>query len=296
MNIFSRLFGKKSKLQQADEALIENPNIQAPLALSIVFKGQFYLDQDNLLKQLRSIDSSMKNIRCQMPYGKLDDGCYALFGWKNHVIKLIGINAPYPADVLEICVTPAHYSQDIKDQVRENDSYIILYYTGYEKNILEQYLALTRFAASFEPFNGLALINGKGHSSLPIKVIRQLATEKGGIEGLCHCLPMFYCGFVKYEIENVKGVWMRTYGADAFGLPDFAVLANSHDEGVYYFDMFSNILQYLRDSGTTMASGDTMEVGDNKMMSLRTPRDDESFLKDEGYVLVVEINSNNATE
>ncbi|OCG76624.1 hypothetical protein A9G42_07475 [Gilliamella sp. Nev6-6] len=71
MNIFSRLFGKKSKLQQADEALIENPNIQAPLALSIVFKGQFYLDQDNLLKQLRSIDSSMKNIRCQMPYGKL---------------------------------------------------------------------------------------------------------------------------------------------------------------------------------------------------------------------------------
>ncbi|WP_370386072.1 DUF4261 domain-containing protein [Snodgrassella alvi] len=80
-----------------------------------------------------------------------------------------------------------------------------------------------------------------------------------------------------------------TYGANVFGLPDFAVLANNHDEGSDYFDMFGNILSYLRQSGATMNPGDTMEIGDNKMMSLRVPQEDEYFLKDTGNVLVVEI-------
>jgi hypothetical protein len=295
MNIFSRLFGKKSQPQQTNGALVENPDIKEPLTLGVVFKGQFCFEEDNLLNKLRNIDSSMKDIQCQQPFGQLDDGCYLLIGWGKHVINLFGINAPYPAEALETCVAPAHYNQDIKVQIRNNDSHLILYYIGYEQDVLEQYLALTRLAAGLEEFNALAVINGNGHSSLPISTIRGLVTDKGGIDSLRHCLPSFFCGFVKYEVEGVKGVWMRTYGADVFGLPDFAVLANSHDEGEYYFEMFGNILEYLRDSGATMMPGDTMEVGDNKMMSLRAPENNEYFLKDQGHVLVVEINSNNAT-
>ncbi|MWP46948.1 DUF4261 domain-containing protein [Gilliamella sp. Pas-s27] len=296
MSLFSRLFGKKSQPQsqfcQADDVLIENTNIKEALSLSIVFKGSLNFNESDLLDSLRKLNPTLKNAQYQTPFGQLDEGSYALVGWGKHVVKLFGINAPYPVDILEECVTPAHYSQELKEQIRHNDSHLLLYYVGYDQDVLEQYLALTYVAACFEPFNALAVINPNGHTSLPVNVIHKLIADKDGINSLCYCLPTFFCGFVKYDVENVKGVWMRTYGASVFCLPDFAVLANTHDEGEYYFDMFGNILQYLRDSGATMVPGDTMEVGDNKIMSLRAPKGDEYFLKDTGHVLVVEINNN----
>lgn len=291
MSLFSRLFGKKSQSCQADGTLVENPNIEEPLSLSVVFKGSLNFDETNLLNSLRKLNPVLKNAQYQTPLGKLDEGYYALVGWGKHVVKLFGINAPYPADILEECIAPAHYSQDLKEQIRHSDSHLLLYYVGYEQDVLEQYLALTYVAACFESFNALAVINGNAHTSLPVNVISELIADQDGIDNLCHCLPTFFCGFVKYEVENVNGVWMRTYGASVFGLPDFAVLANNHDDSEHYFIMFGNILQYLRDSGATMAPGDTMEMGDNKMMSLREPKDDEYFLKDTGHVLVVEINN-----
>ena len=281
MSLFARLFGKKSK--------VENTNIKQSIGLSVVFKGSLNFDKDKLLDKLRFLDSSITNVDYETPAGDLEQGVFALVSWGKHVVRLIGFNAPFPADVLETCVAPAHYSQDIKDQIRKNDSHVILYYKGNDEDVLEQYLALSRLAACFDEFNALAVINENAHSSLPTNVLSDLLSDENSAKSLCDCLPLFFCGFVKYILEDAKGVWMRTYNADAFGLPDFAVLANNHDEGSYYFDMFGNILSYLRQSGATMNPGDTMEIGDNKMLSLRAPQKDEYFLKDKGNVLVVEM-------
>ena len=281
MSLFARLFGKKSK--------VENTNIKQSIGLSVVFKGSLNFDKDKLLDKLRFLDSSITNVDYETPAGDLEQGVFALVSWGKHVVRLIGFNEPFPADVLETCVAPAHYSQDIKDQIRKNDSHVILYYKGNDEDVLEQYLALSRLAACFDEFNALAVINEDAHSSLPTNVLSDLLSDENSAKSLCDCLPLFFCGFVKYILEDAKGVWMRTYNADAFGLPDFAVLANNHDEGSYYFDMFGNILSYLRQSGATMNPGDTMEIGDNKMLSLRAPQEDEYFLKDKGNVLVVEM-------
>ena len=281
MSLFARLFGKKSKA--------ENTNIKQSIGLSVVFKGSLNFDKDKLLDKLRFLDSSITNVDYETPAGDLEQGVFALVSWGKHVVRLIGFNEPFPADVLETCVAPAHYSQDIKDQIRKNDSHVILYYKGNDEDVLEQYLALSRLAACFDEFNSLAVINENAHSSLPTNVLSDLLSDENSAKSLCDCLPLFFCGFVKYILEDAKGVWMRTYNADAFGMPDFAVLANNHDEGSYYFDMFGNILSYLRQSGATMNPGDTMEIGDNKMLSLRAPQKDEYFLKDKGNVLVVEM-------
>ena len=281
MSLFARLFGKKSK--------VENTNIKQSIGLSVVFKGSLNFDKDKLLDKLRFLDSSITNVDYETPAGDLEQGVFALVSWGKHVVRLIGFNEPFPADVLETCVAPAHYSQDIKDQIRKNDSHVILYYKGNDEDVLEQYLALSRLAACFDEFNALAVINENAHSSLPTNVLSDLLSDENSAKSLCDCLPLFFCGFVKYILEDAKGVWMRTYNADAFGMPDFAVLANNHDEGSYYFDMFGNILSYLRQSGATMNPGDTMEIGDNKMLSLRAPQKDEYFLKDKGNVLVVEM-------
>ncbi|OTQ29893.1 DUF4261 domain-containing protein [Gilliamella apicola] len=291
MGIFSRFLGKKSESKQIGNSIIANPDIDSPVGLTIVFKGALDINNDKLLTQLKSIDPTIKDIRYEIPFGQLEEGICLLVSWGKHVIRIYGLNAPYPKDVLELCVTPANYSQEIKQQIYESDSHLLLYYVGYEQDVLEQYLALTHLAACFEQFNALAVINEVAHTSLPVNFINALASENDGLSTLGACLPLLFCVFVKYEIENIKGIWMRTYGANIFGLPNFAVLANSYEESDYYFDMFSNILNYLRQSKATMNPGDTMEMGENRMMSLRVPKDDEYFLKDQGDLLVIEINN-----
>ena len=291
MGIFSRFLGKKSESKQMDNSIVANPDIDSPVGLTIVFKGALDINNDILLTQFKSIDPTIKDIRYEIPFGQLEEGICLLVSWGKHVIRIYGLNAPYPKDVLKLCVTPANYSQEIKQQIYESDSHLLLYYVGYEQDVLEQYLALTHLAACFEQFNALAVINEDAHTSLPVNFINALASENDGLSTLGACLPLLFCGFVKYEIENIKGIWMRTYGANIFGLPNFAVLANSYEESDYYFDMFSNILNYLRQSKATMNPGDTMEMGENRMMSLRVPKDDEYFLKDQGDLLVIEINN-----
>ena len=291
MGIFSRFFAKKTESKQMDNSIVPNPDIENAISVSIVFSGALNINNDELLAKLKSIDPTIKDIRYETPFGQLEEGMCILVSWGKHVIRVFGLNAPYPKAVLETCVAPASYSQEIKQQVYESDSHLLLYYVGYEQNVLEQYLALTRLAVCFEQFNALAVINEDAHTSLPVNFINSLASEKDGLTTLGECLPLLFCGFVKYEIENIKGIWMRTYGANKFGLPNFAALANSYEESEYYFDMFSNILNYLRQSQATMNPGDTMEMGDNRMMSLRAPQEDEYFLKDQGDLLVIEINN-----
>ena len=291
MGIFSRFFGKKTESKQMDNSIVPNPDIENAISVSIVFSGALNINNDELLAKLKSINPTIKDIRYETPFGQLEEGMCILVSWGKHVIRVFGLNAPYPKAVLETCVAPASYSQEIKQQVYESDSHLLLYYVGYEQNVLEQYLALTRLAVCFEQFNALAVINEDAHTSLPVNFINSLASEKDGLTTLGECLPLLFCGFVKYEIENIKGIWMRTYGANKFGLPNFAALANSYEESEYYFDMFSNILNYLRQSQATMNPGDTMEMGDNRMMSLRAPQDEEYFLKDQGDLLVIEINN-----
>ena len=291
MGIFSRFFAKKTESKQMDNSIVPNPDIENAISVSIVFSGALNINNDELLAKLKSINPTIKDIRYETPFGQLEEGMCILVSWGKHVIRVFGLNAPYPKAVLETCVAPASYSQEIKQQVYESDSHLLLYYVGYEQNVLEQYLALTRLAVCFEQFNALAVINEDAHTSLPVNFINSLASEKDGLTTLGECLPLLFCGFVKYEIENIKGIWMRTYGANKFGLPNFAALANSYEESEYYFDMFSNILNYLRQSQATMNPGDTMEMGDNRMMSLRAPQDDEYFLKDQGDLLVIEINN-----
>ncbi|OTQ75511.1 MULTISPECIES: DUF4261 domain-containing protein [unclassified Gilliamella] len=291
MGIFSRFFAKKTESKQMDNSIVPNPDIENAISVSIVFSGALNINNDELLAKLKSIDPTIKDIRYETPFGQLEEGMCILVSWGKHVIRIFGLNAPYPKAVLETCVAPASYSQEIKQQVYESDSHLLLYYVGYEQNVLEQYLALTRLAVCFEQFNALAVINEDAHTSLPVNFINSLASEKDGLTTLGECLPLLFCGFVKYEIENIKGIWMRTYGANKFGIPNFAALANSYEESEYYFDMFSNILNYLRQSQATMNPGDTMEMGDNRMMSLRAPQDEEYFLKDQGDLLVIEINN-----
>lgn len=287
MSIFSRFFGRK-EVSADTAALSANPDIAQPLSLQVLFAGPLAITEAALGDALRAYHPSMQQARAELATDMPE--FLGLAGWDKHVVRLVGFDAPYPKDALEACVAPSHYPATVKDEVRGHASHILLYYAGFETDPLEQYVALAAVAGALTGFGAMAVLNEHAHTSLPAGVF---AAESLGEESmdLLRTLPlnMLYCGFVKYEVEGVQGVWMRTYGADAFGLPDFAALATGHDEGETYSTMFNNIMGYMLESGAELAAGHTMQIGEDAYMKLREPAEAEYYLDGPGRVLVVEI-------
>lgn len=287
MSLWSRYFGRND-VPVESIALVANPAIKDGPSLQLVFRDELALQAERLGVRLRAYHPSLRQARVELA---VEEGhVFGLAGWDRHVVRLVGFNAPWPADALERCVGPSHYPQELKEQVRAHRSNLILYYAGYEDDPLERYVALAAVAGALADEQAIAVLNEYAHTSLPAAVFAQAELGEESLDFL-RTLPltMLYCGFVKYEVENTPGVWMRTYGGDLFGLPDFAAHADGHHQGQYYMNLFNSVMGYLRDSGASMTAGHTMQVGEASYLRLRDPMAEEYFLDGPGSVLVAEV-------
>ena len=154
---------------------------------------------------------------------------------------------------------------------------------------MEQYVALACVAGCLDNLEASVVTNETGHTSLPVSVLGPGQTEGDQLD-LLRAIPLLhlYCGFVKYDIDGVDGVWMRTYGLHEFDLPDFAFHAKGHHQSEEIFDIFTNTLEYLRESKAEMDVGHTMQVGEDFFVRLRAPEEDEVFLESKVEMLVME--------
>lgn len=294
MSIFSRFFGKRDAEQSSGQPaqLVANPEIAEPLSLQLLFSAGLPVDPGSITQTLRSYHRSMSaaGFENEAELGRKGT-LFALAGWGKHVIRVVGFDAPMPAEVVERCVGPSHYAQDLKQKARAHRSHAILYYAGYDTSPLDQYVALAAVCGVLSRFGAIVILNESAHTSFPAEA---LAGVRGG-EDMMELLrtlplPILYTGFVKYNVEDVPGVWMRTHGANLLGLPDFAIHAEGHNQGQQYFQMFDNILRYLHDSKAKMVAGHTMQVGEDEYLRVRSPGEAEAFLHDgEGELLIAEI-------
>jgi len=287
MSIFNRFFGRKEESTDADK-LTANSEAENPLALTVLFAGQPAIDANELTKTLGAYHPSMRRARVELEPSL--EAPFGLVGWEKHVVKLVGFNAPMPKESVEACVAPSHYPAEVKAQVRAHLGHIILYYAGFEENPLEQYVALAAVAGALVEFDGLAVLNETARTSLPAGIFTHAELGDDSLEVLRDFpLTTIFCGFVKYDVEGVQGVWMRTYGAGALGCNDLAALAEGHHEGSKYSELFNNILRYQFDSGAEFAAGHTMQVGESTYAKLREPLESEYFLHDPQKALVMEM-------
>jgi hypothetical protein len=290
MGIFSRFFGRKEGDDDRGGELVANPKIESPLSLQVLFNRKNRLDAEGLTAALRSYHSSMARARCELEPDLGEKGTVlGLAGWGKHVIRLVGFDLPMPADAVERCVAPSHYAQELKQQARAHRSHVILYYGGYDASPFEQYVALAAVGGALSQFGAIVLLNEAARTSFPADALSGSDSE-GDIMQELQALPLLllYCGFVKYDVEETDGVWMRAYGADLLGLPNFACHAQGHHEGQHYFDMFENLYAYLRSSGAHLAAGHTSQVGENEFIRFRGPTKDEAFLLGDTELLIVE--------
>ena len=288
MSLLDRFFGKSGNGASSTEPLVANPAIEGQLGLQVLFPEAQPLDGTALTRALQAFDKSMGRARCELDDEISRDGnLFGIAGWGKHVIRLVGFDAPMPA--FEHCVAPAHYSAELKQSVRAHRAHVLLYYAGYDPSPLEQYVALAAVAAVLGRNGALVVLNGAAQASLPMSLLSDIGAGSKPIEMLRALpLPFLYCGFVKHEVEDVRGVWMRTYGADLLGLPDFAAHASGHHEAQRHFDAFDNVLRYLLDSGAKVGRGHTMQIGAGECVRLRAPKLSESFLVPTGELFVLE--------
>jgi hypothetical protein len=291
MSLFSRFFGKKDADDLAGGQLAANPDIKHPLSLQVLFPDACRLDTDQLVGALRTYHRTMSEARCEIdPELSREGKVFGMLGWGKHVIRLVGFDAPYPAAPFEACVAPSHYPQELKQRARSHKAHVILYYAGQEPSAFEQYVALAVTAGVLARLGAIVVLNESGHTSFPAAALSGSDSESDIME-LLRALPLsiLYCGFVKLEVEGIPGVWMRTYGAPLLELPDFAAHAIGHEEGQRYFDMFETIFRYLRESGTRLAAGHTMQIDEEEYLRFRAPSEEEGFLQSDAKLFVVEV-------
>lgn len=277
--------------------LVPNPAIERGPSYQMLFLSKLELDADAVAQAIRAYHPSLAQAQCELLDVELEDApteeagsLIGLAGWGNHVIKLVGFNIPIPQNVFDACVRPAHFSQQLKEDAQQHQSHLILYYTGYESDPLEQYVAMTVVAAALARFDGVLLLNEAARSAFPAAALLVDEPDNDSMELLRSMpIPLLYGGFVKIEIEDQPGVWMRTFGNRLLNLPDLSYKAEGHHEGSETFDLFANMLAYVRESGSTFAAGHTMQVGGDLFLKLRGPNlPDEWFLESDGQMLVTE--------
>lgn len=276
--------------------LVANPAIERPVSYQLLFLETLDIDADALTLALRAYHPSVGKARAELVEVVLENvpeeeshSLIGLVGWANHIVKIVGFNARIPDSVFETCVRPAHFDMQLKETARQHKSHLILYYAGFETDPLEQYVALTVTAAALARFNAILLLNEAARTAFPAEALLVEEPEHDSLELLrAMPIPLLYGGFVKIEIDGEPGVWMRTFGNKLLHLPDLGFKAEGHHQGSETFDLFANMLDYLRQSGSQIAPGHTMQIGDDCHYRLRARLPDEWFLESDGEMLVAE--------
>jgi len=289
VSIVSRFLGKKERA--FERGMVANPDIESSLSLQVLFEEVFVLCSNELEEKFKEYQPKLSRVQVEF-HSKLEkeQSLLGMFGWEEHVIQMIGFAGPMPADSVELCVAPSHYDQNLKGAARNHQSHILLYYKGYNPDPIVQYAAMALVAGFMSNYGAVVVANESARTSFPTQSLLVEKTDGDAIEVLAS-LPLLalYCGFIKYEVEGLNGVWMRTYGAPMLGLPDMASLAQGHSQGQATFDIFSNVFNYLMNSGAQFAAGNTMQVGEDLFMRLRLPTAEEYYLESSGEIFVADF-------
>jgi len=286
MALKDRFFGKGTP--KLGEPPVSNNHLKDPPGFALLYSDIPELDPVHLTNVLRDYHTELK--RATAEFIKDDANTIGLIGWGRHVVKVVVFDFPMMSEAVVRCVQPAHYDPELKQEAYQHKAHALLFYAGYETDPLEQHVALAAAAAGMTHFGGLVVMNELGRASMPALALLPHEEDKGDTLGTLRTfpLPLLYAGFVKIEIENEPGVWMRTYGCQAFKLPDLALHADMHNQGTAVFNLFANTLNYLRTSGKEFIPGDKVNVGEGMFLHIRERTEDEWFLKSEGTLLVLE--------
>ena len=267
----------------------QTPAELGPLRLDLLFAESPALDLDRLLALVRAYDADLADARAQPLSEAETDERALLLRVSGHTVLVHIIETPLPEVLVEPCIQLAHYEEDEKDRARAHQAVVSVHYVGACDSPFVAHVVLASIAGALASLGPIAVVNLRARTSVPIGL---LAKSHDRMIEYLHAMPslLIYSGFAKYVVEGAEGVWMRTHGNAALGVPDFAHHARGHEDGQAIFALFSDMMLYLRDGTAAMSPGDVAQIGEDQFTLLRAPSPDETFLdQDDGPLLVVEV-------
>lgn len=262
----------------------------APLGLQVLFDRPVELHSDHLEQLICNFHPELREAQVQLSEDPAGPAAYSYWvAWQDHRMRLVYFEIPLSGESIEPCIRPAHYSETLKESARNHQSSIFLYYEGTTPSLLEQYILLAAVAAALEPLGALVVLNECANTSVPMKTLCPDVPAEGRMDVLRKLpIPLLYCGFLKFQMDNGQGYWMRTYGAHRLGVPDLAAMAPSRDYSTQLFKSFSMMLQLLLSDQQSPQMRRTIRFASDLFLRLREPLETESFLRGPGEVLVLE--------
>ncbi|QEL20214.1 hypothetical protein [Limnoglobus roseus] len=212
-----------------------------------------------------------------------------LAAWGEHVVKIVAFDSPMPPNAVESSLRPALLPPEFKEQVRRHRAHALLYYAGRHAEPLEQLVAVSCVAGAMAHLGTIATLNEEARAAVASFAL--LPDDDGedmlaSLRGLP--IPFLFGGFVKMELTDVPGVWLRTFACQRLGLPNLAYHSPGHADGERVFHLFSGILGYLRETGLAFEPGELVRVDEATSIRVREPEPKEWWLDSDGPLWVLE--------
>jgi hypothetical protein len=252
-------------------------------SLVVLFAARRELDLSALGAALASFSPLLAEATIEMTVG----APVASVRFGQHEVRVRAVDEPLPEALAEPCIQLAHYDEQAKDEARRHGCFVVCEHAPGPLFVVAEARAVALVAAAVARLGGVAIANLAAKTSVPAAMFAEVT---GDMVEFVEALPLLILslGFAKYTVAGREGVWMRTHGGAAMGLPDLARLAPSHLEGQRTFALFNATLVYLVESRAAMAPGDVAQLADGSIVRFRAPSPIESFLEGEGTILVVE--------
>jgi hypothetical protein len=213
-----------------------------------------------------------------------------LVEWSDHVVKLVGFDAPMPPGPVSGTLGHSLFvPPSFRELGKTHVAHVLLYYAGTRPAVLDRFVALGCVAAALARFGGVVTLNEEARAAVPTS-----ALLPEGNEDLIDLLrelpvPFLYGGLTKIELTDPPdALWYRTFAAHRLGLPDLATPGTGHAQFSATFALFTSLLNYLRSSGLRFEPGETVRVDENRYFTVRKPTPEEWWLEAEGNMLVLE--------
>lgn len=253
-----------------------------PLSLQLLFAEMPALDSLGAL--LRAYHPDFAAVTVDLQSGRI--------AWGRHVVKLLAFDTPMPAHAIEACLQAALLPPEVKADARRHAAHVILHYAGEEAKPLEQMVAVAAVAGVLAELGAMVTLHEEARAAI---LSTDLLPDQVGEDMMAVLralpLPYLYAGFVKMLLSDISGVWMRTFAAHRFGVPDLAYHAASHDEGQATFARFSGLHGYLLETGLLFEDGEVIRIDDDHHYRVRLPKDSEWWLESPETVWVLEASA-----
>ncbi|HYH97320.1 hypothetical protein [Hyalangium sp.] len=258
-----------------------------PVGLQVLFPNPVALTATPLVRLLQEHHPSLAQVRVEVRTGNLsmlmgqsvstDIGQMARVQWGRHTVLLALFDTRIHAETLERILDHTYQDDDLKKHAEVHTAYAALTYRGEEKDPLEQYVALSLIAVALAHLGASVMVNAYALTCYPAQRLLPQAGEDA--DTVMRTLPLtaLFVGFLRFQVDDSTGVWMRTCGAPQLDLPDLAFYAQGPEESATVFTLFNNLFQAMRSSQVRFSAGDKLDDGE-RLWRFRKPRASEGFL------------------